>query len=109
MAGGLESPEAIRLAFAAGATRVVLGMAVVEDLDLVRTCVAVAGDWLAVGIDDREVDPRRWREQAADRICIVAARLGTPRTFSIPRMLDEAWAQARDRDRPMGRRDRGSH
>ena len=53
VAGGLESPEAIRLAFAAGATRVVLGMAVVEDLDLVRTCVAVAGDWLAVGIDPR--------------------------------------------------------
>jgi phosphoribosylformimino-5-aminoimidazole carboxamide ribotide isomerase len=53
VAGGLESPDAIRLAFAAGATRVVLGMAVVDDLPLVRACVTVAGDWLAVGIDPR--------------------------------------------------------
>lgn len=53
VAGGMEGADAIRLAFAAGATRVVLGMAVVEDLPLVRDCVAVAGDWLAVGLDPR--------------------------------------------------------
>ncbi len=53
VAGGLESPDAIRLAFAAGATRIVLGMSTVEDPGLVRECVAVAGDWLAVGIDPR--------------------------------------------------------
>jgi phosphoribosylformimino-5-aminoimidazole carboxamide ribotide isomerase len=53
VAGGLESPDGIRLAFAAGATRAVLGMRVVEELDLVRECVAVAGDWLAVGLDPR--------------------------------------------------------
>jgi phosphoribosylformimino-5-aminoimidazole carboxamide ribotide isomerase len=67
VAGGLESPDAIRLAFAAGATRAVLGMHVVDDLPLVRACVAVAGDWLAVGIDPR---PERfaafpWRRPAA--------------------------------------------
>lgn len=53
VAGGLESPDGIRLAFAAGATRAVLGMRVVEELDLVRDCVGVAGDWLAVGLDPR--------------------------------------------------------
>jgi phosphoribosylformimino-5-aminoimidazole carboxamide ribotide isomerase len=58
VAGGLESPDAIRLVFAAGATRVVLAMGVVEDLALVQACVAVAGDWLAVGLDPR---PERFR------------------------------------------------
>jgi phosphoribosylformimino-5-aminoimidazole carboxamide ribotide isomerase len=53
LAGGLESPEAIRLAFAAGATRVVLGMAVADQPDVLRECRAVAGDWLAVGLDPR--------------------------------------------------------
>jgi len=53
VAGGLESADAIRLAFAAGATRVVLGAAVVEDPPTLRECLAVAGDWLAVGLDPR--------------------------------------------------------
>lgn len=53
VAGGLESPEAIRLAFAAGATRVVLAMSVVERPDLLARCLAVAGEWLAVGVDPR--------------------------------------------------------
>ena len=49
----IHRADAIRLAFAAGATRVVLGMSVAEDLPLVRECVGVAGDWLAVGLDPR--------------------------------------------------------
>jgi phosphoribosylformimino-5-aminoimidazole carboxamide ribotide isomerase len=53
VAGGLESADAIRLAFAAGATRVVLAMSVVEEPDLLRDCVEVAGDWLGVGLDPR--------------------------------------------------------
>jgi phosphoribosylformimino-5-aminoimidazole carboxamide ribotide isomerase len=53
MAGGLEGPDQIRLAFAAGATRVVLAMNVVEDPALLADCLAVAGDWLAVGLDPR--------------------------------------------------------
>ena len=53
VAGGLEGADQIRLAFAAGATRVVLAMSIVEDLQLLAECLAVAGDWLAVGLDPR--------------------------------------------------------
>jgi phosphoribosylformimino-5-aminoimidazole carboxamide ribotide isomerase len=53
LAGGLEDPDAIRLAFAAGATRVVLSLAIVDQPETLRACVAVAGDWLAVGLDPR--------------------------------------------------------
>jgi len=53
LAGGLEGPDNIRLAFAAGATRVVLSMSVVDDPGLLRDCLDVAGDWLAVGLDPR--------------------------------------------------------
>ena len=56
----------MRLAFAAGATRVVLSLAIVERPDALRACLAVAGDWLAVGLDPR---PERlaafpWRRPA---------------------------------------------
>jgi phosphoribosylformimino-5-aminoimidazole carboxamide ribotide isomerase len=53
LAGGLDSPEALRVAFAAGATRVVTTLAVADDAALLRACVEVAGDWLAVGLDAR--------------------------------------------------------
>lgn len=53
VAGGVETADAIRLAFAAGATRVVLAMSVVDDPDRLAACLAVAGDWLAVGLDPR--------------------------------------------------------
>ncbi|MEO5704763.1 MAG: HisA/HisF-related TIM barrel protein [Candidatus Limnocylindrales bacterium] len=53
LAGGLDSPEGIRVAFAAGATRVVTSLAVADDAALLRACVEVAGDWLAVGLDAR--------------------------------------------------------
>jgi phosphoribosylformimino-5-aminoimidazole carboxamide ribotide isomerase len=66
LAGGLDSPEAIQLAFAAGATRVVLTTAIADRPDELRACLAVAGDWLAVGLDPR---PERlsafpWRRPA---------------------------------------------
>ena len=66
LAGGLDSPEAIQLAFAAGATRVVLTTAIADRPDELRGCLAVAGDWLAVGLDPR---PERlaafpWRRPA---------------------------------------------
>jgi phosphoribosylformimino-5-aminoimidazole carboxamide ribotide isomerase len=66
LAGGLDSPEAIQLAFAAGATRVVLTTAIADRPDDLRACLAVAGDWLAVGLDPR---PERlaafpWRRAA---------------------------------------------
>jgi phosphoribosylformimino-5-aminoimidazole carboxamide ribotide isomerase len=53
LAGGLDSPEAIQVAFAAGATRVVAGLALADDPPLLRACVAIAGDWLAIGLDAR--------------------------------------------------------
>jgi phosphoribosylformimino-5-aminoimidazole carboxamide ribotide isomerase len=53
LAGGVGSPDAIRLAFAAGATRVVAEMALADDAPLLRACLEVAGDWLAVGLDAR--------------------------------------------------------
>lgn len=66
LAGGLDSPEAIQLAFAAGATRVVLSTAIADRAEDLRACLAVAGDWLAVGLDPR---PERlaafpWRRPA---------------------------------------------
>lgn len=53
LAGGLEEADHVRLAFAAGATRVVLSMAIAERPAALRDCLAVAGDWLAVGLDPR--------------------------------------------------------
>jgi phosphoribosylformimino-5-aminoimidazole carboxamide ribotide isomerase len=53
VAGGLEEADHVRLAFAAGATRVVLSVAVAERREVLRECLAVAGDWLAVGLDPR--------------------------------------------------------
>jgi phosphoribosylformimino-5-aminoimidazole carboxamide ribotide isomerase len=53
LAGGLEEADHVRLAFAAGATRVVLSVAIAERPDALRECLSVAGDWLAVGLDPR--------------------------------------------------------
>lgn len=53
VAGGLEAADNIRLAFAAGATRAVLAMNVIDEPQVIRACLAVAGDWLAVGLDPR--------------------------------------------------------
>jgi phosphoribosylformimino-5-aminoimidazole carboxamide ribotide isomerase len=53
LAGGLEEADHVRLAFAAGATRVVLSVAIAERPQVLRECLTVAGDWLAVGLDPR--------------------------------------------------------
>ncbi len=53
LAGGLEAPEAIQVAFAAGATRVVSSLAIADDPQLLRECLRIAGDWLAIGLDAR--------------------------------------------------------
>ena len=65
VAGGLEGADNIRLAFAAGATRVVLAMDVADDDATLRACVEVAGDWLAVGLDPR---PERFAEYPWKRL-----------------------------------------
>ncbi|HEY7522303.1 MAG TPA: HisA/HisF-related TIM barrel protein [Candidatus Limnocylindrales bacterium] len=77
VAGGLESAEGIRLAFAAGATRVVLAMSVADDPVTVRACQEVAGDWLAVGLDPR---PDRlaafpWRRVPPESVSVLADEL----------------------------------
>jgi phosphoribosylformimino-5-aminoimidazole carboxamide ribotide isomerase len=53
VAGGLEDADHVRLVFAAGATRAVVSIAMVERPDVLRACLGVAGDWLAVGLDPR--------------------------------------------------------
>jgi phosphoribosylformimino-5-aminoimidazole carboxamide ribotide isomerase len=53
LAGGVDTADGIRLAFAAGATRVLVGLALADDPAALRACLAVAGDWLAVGLDAR--------------------------------------------------------
>jgi phosphoribosylformimino-5-aminoimidazole carboxamide ribotide isomerase len=54
LAGGVDGPQQIELAFAAGATRVVVPLwAVAESVDTLRSCLGIAGDWLAVGMDAR--------------------------------------------------------
>jgi phosphoribosylformimino-5-aminoimidazole carboxamide ribotide isomerase len=70
VAGGLEEADHVRLAFAAGATRVVLSVAVVERPDALRECLAIAGDWLAVGLDPR-----------AERLAAFPWRRTTPPTL----------------------------
>ena len=77
VAGGVDGPDEIRLAFAAGATRVVLGTAVIDQPDVLRECVEVAGDWLAVGLDPR---PERlaafpWRRSAPPSLAELAGEL----------------------------------
>jgi len=52
-AGGVDSADGIRLAFASGATRVVTTLAVADDPAALRGCLEAAGDWLAVGLDAR--------------------------------------------------------
>jgi phosphoribosylformimino-5-aminoimidazole carboxamide ribotide isomerase len=53
VAGGVEDADSIRLAFAAGATRVVTSMAIADRPADLGAAIEVAGDWLAVGIDPR--------------------------------------------------------
>ena len=49
VAGGMEGADNIRLTFAAGATRAVVGMALVDDHDTLRACLEVAGDFRLPG------------------------------------------------------------
>jgi len=53
VAGGVDTADGIRLAFAAGATRVVTSMAIADDPSALAEGLEVAGAWLAVGLDPR--------------------------------------------------------
>jgi len=77
VAGGVDSAEGIRLAFAAGATRVVLTTGIADRPDDLRACLAVAGDWLAVGLDPR---PERlaafpWKRAAPPTVDMLVGEL----------------------------------
>jgi phosphoribosylformimino-5-aminoimidazole carboxamide ribotide isomerase len=79
LAGGVDGPEQVELAFAAGATRVVVPLApIAESSATLQACLAIAGDWLAVGLDAR---PERlleypWRSRPAPTLEQLIAELG---------------------------------
>jgi phosphoribosylformimino-5-aminoimidazole carboxamide ribotide isomerase len=78
VAGGIDGPEQIELAFAAGATRVVVPLwAVVEDAERLAACLRIAGDWLAVGVDGRPESLRRypWRHRGEATLAELTAEL----------------------------------
>jgi len=71
LAGGVDGPEQIEIAFAAGATRVVVPLwAVVEDHARLAECLRIGGDWLAVGMDARpdSLHGYPWRQRSEPRI-----------------------------------------
>ncbi len=77
VAGGMESADAIRLAFAAGATRVVVSMSVADRPELLNECLSVAGDWLAVGLDPRpeRIAAYPWHRPAPPSLVELAGEL----------------------------------
>jgi len=77
VAGGVDTADGIRLAFAAGATRVVTSMAIVDDPTELAAALQVAGSWLAVGLDPR---PERlaafpWRRDGPPTLAGVVGEL----------------------------------
>ncbi len=77
VAGGMEGADNIRLAFAAGATRVVLAMGVADRPELLAECLSIAGDWLALGLDPREdrLAEFPWRRPHAPSLDALVAEL----------------------------------
>ena len=78
LAGGIDGPEQLELAFAAGAPRIVMPLlAVAEEPARLAACIALAGDWLAVGLDPRAERLREypWRGGAAPTLADLVARL----------------------------------
>jgi phosphoribosylformimino-5-aminoimidazole carboxamide ribotide isomerase len=79
VAGGIDGPEQIELAFAAGATRVVMPLwAVVEDRVLLAECLRIGGDWLAIGMDARSESLRDhpWRGRTIPTLGELVEELG---------------------------------
>ena len=77
VAGGMEGADNIRLAFAAGATRVVVSMTMADRPELLHECLDVAGDWLAVGLDPRpeRIAAYPWRRSAPPSLIDLAGEL----------------------------------
>lgn len=79
VAGGIDGPEQVEMAFAAGATRVVLPLwAVAEDRAVLVSCLDIAGDWLAVGLDARpeSLSGYPWRHRSPPRLGELVLELG---------------------------------
>ncbi len=78
LAGGVDGPDQIRLAFAAGATRVVMPLQSVADRDdRLRESLEVGGSWVAVGLDARTERFREfpWRGEPPRSLDDLVARL----------------------------------
>jgi phosphoribosylformimino-5-aminoimidazole carboxamide ribotide isomerase len=93
LAGGADGPEQIELAFAAGATRVVVPVwRVVESPEALAACLHVAGDWLAVGVDGREerLADYPWRGRPAPTL---AALIESLLNGGVRRIVLSHWQQ----------------
>ena len=77
VAGGMEGAANIRLAFAAGATRVVVSMSIADRPELLHECLEVAGEWLSVGLDPRpdRIAAYPWRRPAPPSLLELAGEL----------------------------------
>jgi len=75
--GGIRSREAVEAALAAGACRVILGTAAVNQPELCREMAAEYGGQLLVGIDARDgmVAVKGWVEDSAVTACDLACRV----------------------------------
>jgi phosphoribosylformimino-5-aminoimidazole carboxamide ribotide isomerase len=78
LGGGLRSAPAVREAIAAGATRVVLGTAAYDDVDLLDEVLAEHGDRVVVSVDARNgrLATNGWTEQTEIPAESVIERLG---------------------------------
>jgi phosphoribosylformimino-5-aminoimidazole carboxamide ribotide isomerase len=76
--GGIRSTEAIQDVVSAGASRVVLGTAALNDVDLLDTAVDMLGDRLVVSVDvrDRRLATKGWTEALDIPLQTVIERLG---------------------------------
>lgn len=93
LAGGVDGPRQIELAFAAGATRVVVPVWIAaESLDGLRDCLRVAGDWLSVGVDARD---ERLREYPWRGVAPTLAELAeTLAGVGVSRLVVSHWTPA---------------
>lgn len=78
LAGGVDGPEQIELAFAAGATRVVIPLWIAaEGGEVLAACVRAGGAWLAAGLDARaeRLSEYPWRRSRAPNLEELVAEL----------------------------------
>jgi phosphoribosylformimino-5-aminoimidazole carboxamide ribotide isomerase len=76
--GGVRSAEAMQAVVAAGARRVVLGTAALNDVDLLDEAVSTLGERLVVSVDvrDRRLATKGWTSEMDIPVDTVVQRLG---------------------------------